>query len=68
LISVIRVMLLGLFQEIYSSWSHKTEHFQKIHTRTGVPFTAMLFFDDEDRNIKSVKHKLLLERTLHSVD
>ncbi|CAD5318468.1 unnamed protein product [Arabidopsis thaliana] len=41
-------------KEIYSSWSHKTEHFQKIHTRTGVPFTAMLFFDDEDRNIKSV--------------
>ncbi|XP_010518234.1 PREDICTED: magnesium-dependent phosphatase 1 isoform X1 [Camelina sativa] len=41
-------------KEIYSSWTHKTEHFQKIHTRTGVPFTAMLFFDDEDRNIKSV--------------
>ncbi|CAN8270768.1 unnamed protein product [Cochlearia groenlandica] len=41
-------------KEIYSSWSHKTEHFQKIHTRTGVPFNEMLFFDDEDRNIKSV--------------
>ncbi|XP_010488881.1 PREDICTED: magnesium-dependent phosphatase 1 [Camelina sativa] len=41
-------------KEIYSSWTHKTDHFQKIHTRTGVPFTAMLFFDDEDRNIKSV--------------
>lgn len=46
------------FQEIFSSWSHKTEHFQKIHTRTNVPFTSMLFFDDEDRNIKSVNTKL----------
>ncbi|CAN1332559.1 Magnesium-dependent phosphatase 1 [Linum perenne] len=23
-------------QEIFSSWTHKTEHFQKIHSRTGV--------------------------------
>lgn len=53
---IIKSVLDDCFQEIYSSWSHKTEHFQKIHTRTGVPFTAMLFFDDEDRNIKSVKH------------
>lgn len=43
-----------LAQEIFSSWTHKTEHFQKIHKRTGVPFTSMLFFDDEDRNIESV--------------
>ncbi|KAL5705392.1 protein-tyrosine-phosphatase [Ranunculus cassubicifolius] len=41
-------------QEIFSSWTHKTEHFQRIHKRTGVPFTSMLFFDDEDRNIESV--------------
>ncbi|KAJ9705745.1 hypothetical protein PVL29_003711 [Vitis rotundifolia] len=41
-------------QEIFSSWSHKTEHFQRIHRRTGVPFNSMLFFDDEDRNIESV--------------
>ncbi|KAL6347461.1 hypothetical protein AAG906_025706 [Vitis piasezkii] len=40
--------------EIFSSWSHKTEHFQRIHRRTGVPFNSMLFFDDEDRNIESV--------------
>ncbi|KAL6347273.1 hypothetical protein AAG906_013709 [Vitis piasezkii] len=30
-------------QEIFSSWSHKTEHFQRIHRRTGVPFNSMLF-------------------------
>ncbi|CAA7404332.1 unnamed protein product [Spirodela intermedia] len=41
-------------QEIFSSWTHKTEHFQRIHRRTGVPFKSMLFFDDEDRNIQAV--------------
>ncbi|KAG9440703.1 hypothetical protein H6P81_020868 [Aristolochia fimbriata] len=41
-------------QEIFSSWSHKTEHFQRIHRRTGVPFNSMLFFDDEDRNTEAV--------------
>ncbi|XP_017975342.1 PREDICTED: magnesium-dependent phosphatase 1 [Theobroma cacao] len=41
-------------EEIFSSWTHKTEHFQKIHRRTGVPFSSMLFFDDEDRNIEAV--------------
>ncbi|KAI6678340.1 hypothetical protein NL676_039136 [Syzygium grande] len=41
-------------QEVFSSWSHKTEHFQRIHSRTGVPFSSMLFFDDEDRNIEAV--------------
>ncbi|XP_059647992.1 uncharacterized protein LOC132294230 [Cornus florida] len=41
-------------QEIFSSWTHKTEHFQRINRRTGMPFNSMLFFDDEDRNIESV--------------
>ncbi|KQK13328.2 magnesium-dependent phosphatase 1 isoform X1 [Brachypodium distachyon] len=41
-------------QEIFSSWTHKTEHFQKIQRKTGVPYKSMLFFDDEDRNIESV--------------
>ncbi|KAH7865013.1 hypothetical protein Vadar_001175 [Vaccinium darrowii] len=41
-------------QEIFSSWTHKTEHFQRIHRRTGVPYNSMLFFDDEDRNIEPV--------------
>ncbi|EOX91942.1 Haloacid dehalogenase-like hydrolase superfamily protein isoform 3 [Theobroma cacao] len=40
-------------EEIFSSWTHKTEHFQRIHRRTGVPFSSMLFFDDEDRNIEA---------------
>ncbi|XVF17361.1 hypothetical protein REPUB_Repub10bG0114500 [Reevesia pubescens] len=41
-------------EEIFSSWTHKTEHFQRIHRRTGIPFSSMLFFDDEDRNIEAV--------------
>uniref|UniRef100_A0A2N9I900 Magnesium-dependent phosphatase-1 n=1 Tax=Fagus sylvatica TaxID=28930 RepID=A0A2N9I900_FAGSY len=41
-------------QEIFSSWTHKTDHFQRIHSRTGVPFNSMLFFDDENRNIQAV--------------
>ncbi|XP_021897506.1 magnesium-dependent phosphatase 1-like [Carica papaya] len=41
-------------EEIFSSWTHKTEHFQRIHRRTGIPFNSMLFFDDEDRNIQAV--------------
>ncbi|KAH9314833.1 hypothetical protein KI387_023460, partial [Taxus chinensis] len=40
--------------EIYPSWSHKIEHFQNIHQKTGVPFNSMLFFDDENRNIEAV--------------
>ncbi|CAN0921162.1 Magnesium-dependent phosphatase 1 [Linum grandiflorum] len=41
-------------QEIFFSWTHKTQHFQKIHSRTGVPFNSMLFFDDEDNNINTM--------------
>lgn len=41
-------------QEIFSSWSHKTDHFRRIHRNTGVPFSSMLFFDDENRNIEAV--------------
>ncbi|KAM0061067.1 putative protein-tyrosine-phosphatase [Helianthus debilis subsp. tardiflorus] len=45
---------LFVAQEIFSSWSHKTEHFKKIQQKTRVPYESMLFFDDEDRNIESV--------------
>ncbi|KAK6135661.1 hypothetical protein DH2020_030598 [Rehmannia glutinosa] len=38
-------------QEIFSSWTHKTDHFQRINRRTIIPYNEMLFFDDEDRNI-----------------
>ncbi|XP_012835344.1 PREDICTED: magnesium-dependent phosphatase 1-like [Erythranthe guttata] len=41
-------------QEIFASWTHKTDHFQKINNTTGVPYNEMLFFDDEDRNIVTV--------------
>ena len=35
------------------------EHFQKIQQRTNVPYKDMLFFDDEDRNIRSVSTDLV---------
>ncbi|KAI1818390.1 magnesium-dependent phosphatase-1 [Poronia punctata] len=34
--------------EIYPS--SKIRHFEALHKRTGIPFTEMLFFDDESRN------------------
>ncbi|XP_015927053.2 magnesium-dependent phosphatase 1 [Parasteatoda tepidariorum] len=37
------------FQEIYPG--KKTTHFQKIKKDSGVDYSEMLFFDDEDRNI-----------------
>lgn len=40
--------------EIFPSWTHKTEHLKNVQQKTSVPFTSMLFFDDEDRNIQSV--------------
>eukprot|EP00250_Pteridium_aquilinum_P004234 c14460_g1_i1 orf=337-855(-) len=40
--------------QIFPSWTHKTEHLNKIHQKTRIPFSSMLFFDDEDRNIQSV--------------
>ncbi|GLU13044.1 hypothetical protein SLE2022_296920 [Rubroshorea leprosula] len=45
---------LFVAQEIFPSRTHKTEHFQRIHRKAGVPFSSMLFFDDEDRNTEAV--------------
>ncbi|KAL2343839.1 hypothetical protein Fmac_005124 [Flemingia macrophylla] len=39
-------------EEIFYSWTHKTDHFQRIHSKTGVPYNSMLFFDDDNNNIK----------------
>ncbi|KAG5104525.1 hypothetical protein JHK82_041495 [Glycine max] len=44
----------GIDEIIYSSWTHKTDHFQRIHSRAGVPFNSMLFLDDENMNIQAV--------------
>ncbi|XWS68224.1 hypothetical protein CRYUN_Cryun04dG0072500 [Craigia yunnanensis] len=44
-------------KEIFSSWTHKTDHFQRIHSRNGIPFNLMLFFDDENMNIQAVSKK-----------
>ncbi|KAK7400370.1 hypothetical protein VNO78_11576 [Psophocarpus tetragonolobus] len=41
-------------EEIFYSWTHKTDHFQKIHARTGIPYNSMLFFDDDNNNIRGI--------------
>ncbi len=41
------------FQEIYPS--EKTRHFSRIQAESGVPYSEMLFFDDEQRNIIDVQ-------------
>ncbi|KAL4249006.1 HAD superfamily protein [Abortiporus biennis] len=36
------------FQEIYPG--SKLTHFRRLHEKTGIPYSEMLFFDDEHRN------------------
>ncbi|XP_054164713.1 magnesium-dependent phosphatase 1-like [Oppia nitens] len=35
----------------------KINHFNNIHTDSGIPFSQMLFFDDESRNIRDLMSK-----------
>lgn len=59
----IALFLLNLehcMKEIFDSWTHKTEHFQRIQRTTGIPYESMLFFDDEHRNFATVNHQVLL--------
>lgn len=46
--------LRSIFQEIYPTFTHKTEHFKALLQGTKVPYEEMLFFDDEDRNVNTV--------------
>ncbi|XP_031217098.1 magnesium-dependent phosphatase 1 isoform X1 [Mastomys coucha] len=39
-------------REIYPG--SKVMHFERLHHKTGVPFSQMIFFDDENRNIIDV--------------
>ncbi|XP_058759215.1 uncharacterized protein LOC131632484 [Vicia villosa] len=41
-------------QEIFYTSTHKTDHFQKIQSKTGVSYNSMLFFDDDNNNIKEI--------------
>lgn len=40
------------FMEIYPG--SKVQHFQNFHRYSGIPFSQMLFFDDEKRNVRDV--------------
>ncbi|KAL5562671.1 hypothetical protein UlMin_032418 [Ulmus minor] len=53
----LRIKSMFVAQEIFPSpvaGTHKKKHFQNIHSRTGIPYSNMLFFDDENRNIQAV--------------
>uniref|UniRef100_A0A7N0T6L1 Magnesium-dependent phosphatase 1 n=1 Tax=Kalanchoe fedtschenkoi TaxID=63787 RepID=A0A7N0T6L1_KALFE len=41
-------------RSIFVAKTRKREHFDKIHWTTGVPYSRMLFFNDENRNIEVV--------------
>ncbi len=41
-------LILGLLSQLLLA--SKLKHFQALHERTGIPYTDMLFFDDESRN------------------
>uniref|UniRef100_A0A8H7XMC4 Magnesium-dependent phosphatase-1 n=1 Tax=Psilocybe cubensis TaxID=181762 RepID=A0A8H7XMC4_PSICU len=41
---------IEFFDEMEIYPGSKIKHFKKIHERTGIPYSEMLFFDDEHRN------------------
>ncbi|XP_035221580.1 magnesium-dependent phosphatase 1-like [Stegodyphus dumicola] len=41
------------YTEIYPG--RKTTHFRRMHEESGIPYSEMLFFDDEQRNISDLK-------------
>ncbi|KAF8874393.1 magnesium-dependent phosphatase-1 [Gymnopilus junonius] len=46
---------IEFFDELEIYPGSKIKHFREIHKRTGVPFSEMLFFDDESRNAEVEK-------------
>ncbi|KAK8518928.1 hypothetical protein V6N13_017812 [Hibiscus sabdariffa] len=44
---------LFVTKEIGHSSTNKRDHFQIIHSSTGIPFNSMLFFDDDIKNTQS---------------
>ncbi|PPR04303.1 hypothetical protein CVT24_013376 [Panaeolus cyanescens] len=41
---------IEFFDELEIYPGSKLKHFKELHARTGIPYTEMLFFDDESRN------------------
>ncbi|KAF3334348.1 magnesium-dependent phosphatase 1 isoform X1 [Carex littledalei] len=54
-LEIMGIQSLFIAQEIFLSWSPKTEHFKGIQRTTGIAFNEMLFFDDDYRNIHTAK-------------
>ena len=52
LLDLLGIRNLFQYEEIYPG--DKTAHFRALREQSGVPFSEMLFFDDERRNIDAV--------------
>ena len=52
LLDLLGIRNLFQYEEIYPG--DKTAHFRALREKSGVPFSEMLFFDDERRNIDAV--------------
>ncbi|KAF7985491.1 hypothetical protein HWV62_5278 [Athelia sp. TMB] len=53
-------------KEIYPG--SKLAHFRKIHQKTGIPYSEMLFFDDEARNREVARLGVTFHHVPHGVD
>lgn len=49
-----RMRIRPYFQEMEMYPGSKTSHFQALQQKTGIPYSRMFFFDDEQRNIDEV--------------
>lgn len=47
--------LTACFHHVEIHFSDKKEHFERLHEKTGISYESMVFFDNESRNINSVK-------------
>jgi magnesium-dependent phosphatase 1 len=50
------------------AYGDKTEHLQRLHKTTGIPYESMCFFDNEHSNIKTVSRSLPAVKCIYTPD
>jgi magnesium-dependent phosphatase 1 len=50
------------------SYGDKTQHLQRLHKTTGIPYVDMCFFDNEHSNIKTVSKSLPAVKCVYTPD
>jgi magnesium-dependent phosphatase 1 len=50
------------------SYGDKTQHLQRLHKTTGIPYADMCFFDNEHSNIKTVSKSLPAVKCVYTPD